>query len=112
MRPFSRTHMQAIVRLADALPSFDVISTVGVPHDVSPRRSDLYAALDMTAHTTKPLVLLVSDETRFGDVLDLLEHLHGDLSTHPTVLPYVNPISPLVLNAATTGKMQAAFAPV
>jgi trimethylamine--corrinoid protein Co-methyltransferase len=64
----------------------------------------------MTAHTTKPLVLLVSDKERFGDVLDLLEHLHGDLSARPTVLPYVNPISPLVLNAATTDKMLAAIA--
>lgn len=107
--PFTRKHMQTIVRLGDALPSFDVISTVGVPQDLPPHLSDLYAALEMTANTAKPLVLLVSDETRFPDVLDLLEHLHGDLAARPFVLPYVNPISPLVLNAATTDKLMAAI---
>jgi trimethylamine--corrinoid protein Co-methyltransferase len=41
--------------------------------------------------------------------LDLLEHLHGDLSTHPFVIPYLNPISPLVLNAGTVDKMWRAI---
>jgi trimethylamine--corrinoid protein Co-methyltransferase len=54
-------------------------------------------------------VLLVSDENQFADVLDLLEHLHGDLAERPFLLPYVNPISPLVLNAATTDKMLTAI---
>ncbi len=107
--PFSRQHMQTTVRLGSALSSFDVISTVGVPHDVTATQSDLYATLDMTANTLKPLVLLVSDEERFPDVLDLLEHLHGDLATRPFAMPYVNPISPLVLNAGTVDKMWAAI---
>jgi trimethylamine--corrinoid protein Co-methyltransferase len=105
--PFSRQHMKTLARLGDALPSFDVISTIGFPHDVPPHSSDLFAALDMYTNTTKPLVLLVADEEQFHDVLDLLEHLHGDLATRASVLPYVNPISPLVLNAATTDKMLA-----
>jgi trimethylamine--corrinoid protein Co-methyltransferase len=103
--PLTREHMAAIVRLGDTLPSFDVISTMGIPQDVPPHQSDLYAALDTVANTTKPLVLLVSDEMQFAAVLDLLEHLCGDLTTRPFVLPYVNPISPLVLNAGTTDKM-------
>jgi trimethylamine--corrinoid protein Co-methyltransferase len=76
---------------------------------VAASQSDLYATLDMTANTLKPLVLLVSDEERFSDVLDLLEHLHGDLSTRPFAIPYLNPISPLVLNAGTVEKMWAAI---
>jgi trimethylamine--corrinoid protein Co-methyltransferase len=107
--PFERAHMETLVRLGDALPSFDVISTVGVLRDVPPDQSDLYATLEMTANTNKPLVLLVSDETRFPDVMDLLEHLHGDRTARPFVLPYLNPISPLVLNAATTDKMLASI---
>jgi len=39
--------------------------------------------------------------------LDLCEHLNGDLSVHPFVIPYVNPITPLVLNSETTMKMDA-----
>jgi trimethylamine--corrinoid protein Co-methyltransferase len=107
--PFSRQHMQTAVRLGSALASFDVISTVGVPRDVPVKESDLYATLDMMANTLKPLVLLVSDEGRFPDVLDLLEHLHGDLATRPFVIPYLNPISPLVLNAGTVDKMWRAI---
>lgn len=107
--PFVRQHMETVVRLGNSLPSFDVISTVGVLHDAAPEAADLYAALAMTANTVKPLVLLVSDAERFGSVLDLLEHLHGDLSARPFVLPYVNPITPLVLNQDTVAKMQTAI---
>jgi trimethylamine--corrinoid protein Co-methyltransferase len=107
--PFARKHMKTMVRLGNALSSLDVISTVGVLHDVAPGEADLYAALEMTANTVKPLVMLVSDENSFPDVLDLLEYLHGDLATHPFVLPYVNPISPLVLNEGTVTRMQIAI---
>jgi trimethylamine--corrinoid protein Co-methyltransferase len=41
--------------------------------------------------------------------LDLLEHLHGDLAARPFVIPYLNPISPLVLNTGTVDKMWAAI---
>jgi trimethylamine--corrinoid protein Co-methyltransferase len=107
--PFARQHMEAVVRLGNALSSFDVISTVGVLQDTAPETADLYATLTMTANTVKPLVLLVSDEGRFDSVLDLLEHLHGDLAVRPFVLPYVNPITPLVLNRGTASKMQSAI---
>ena len=103
--PFSRRNMEQIVRLGGMLPSFDVISTVGVVQDVPTEMSDLYATLEMLANTIKPLVLLVSKEEAFPDVLDLLEHLHGDLSSRPFVLPYLNPISPLVINRGTADKM-------
>jgi trimethylamine--corrinoid protein Co-methyltransferase len=91
--------------VGSVLPSFDVISTVGIVQDVPPELSDLYATLDMTANTSKPLVILVSEENRFSDVIDLLQHLHGDLSTRPFIIPYFNPISPLVMNKGTIDKM-------
>jgi trimethylamine--corrinoid protein Co-methyltransferase len=103
--PFGRQHMRAMVRLGGALPSFDVISTVGVVQDVAPGLSDLYATLEMVANTTKPLVLLVSDEAAYPRVLDLLEHLCGELAPRPFVIPYVNPVTPLVINAATVDKV-------
>ncbi len=105
--PFARQHMAAMVRLGGALPNFDVISTVGILQDVAPDVSDLYAVLEMVANTVKPLVLLVSDEGAFPAVLDLLEELHGDLSPCPFVIPYFNPITPLVINRGTVDKMWA-----
>jgi trimethylamine--corrinoid protein Co-methyltransferase len=103
--PFARSHMGMMVRLGSALPSYDVVSTVGIMHDVPVEASDLYAVLEMTANTTKPLVLLVSDDNAFGPVLDLLGSLHGDLTSRPFILPYLNPISPLVINRGTANKM-------
>ena len=77
---FSRTHMTSIVRLGQRLPNYDVISTIGIVQALSPEIADLYAVLEMTANTTKPLVVLISEENLFVPALDLLEHLHGDLA--------------------------------
>ena len=97
--------MAGCTRLGDSLPGFDVISTLGVLHDVPPERADLVAALEMIANTTKPLVVLVSREEAFEPVLDLLEALGGDLAARPFVIPYVNPVTPLVINAGTSDKL-------
>ena len=107
--PFTRKHMAACVRLGNCLPSFDAISTVGIVQDVAPQVSDLYATLEMTANTTKPLIILISDENAFPYVLELLEHLHGDLSACPSIIPYLNPITPLVINKSTVDKMFVAI---
>ena len=105
VEPFALKHMAVGTRLGDALPYFDFVSTIGIPQDLSPEVADLYSALEMAANTTKPLVVLVSEEQCFTAVLDLLEHLSGELSAHPFVIPYFNPITPLVLNAGTSDKM-------
>lgn len=103
--PFVRHHMTSSVRLADALSNFDLISTIGIIQDVPADVADLYATLEMTANTVKPLVILVSEEEAFPAVLDLLEHLHGDLAARPFIIPYFNPITPLVINRGTAAKM-------
>ncbi len=106
---FTRKHMQHSTQLGQLLDNFDMVSTLGVPSDVSPDTSDLYSALDMYANTTKPLVLLVSGDQKINQVLDLLTFLHGDISNRPFCIPYVNPITPLVLNKSTTDKMIASI---
>ena len=105
--PFTRKHMESLVRLGQSLGSFDLISTMGVVQDTSTEQSDLVGILEMAANSTKPLVLLVSQEDRFPAVLDLLEELHGDLATKPFVVPYLNPVTPLVINRGTVDKMFA-----
>ena len=100
--PFARQHMELATRLGSVLSNFDVISTVGIIQDIAPQVADLYGTLEMAANTTKPLVLLISEKQCFDAALELLEHLHGDLSLKPFVLPYFNPITPLVLNQDTS----------
>lgn len=105
VEPFTRRHMATCTRLTNSLSDFDFVSTIGILQDISPQIADLFAALEMTANTVKPLVVLVSKEQCFAAVLDLLEQLTGELATHPFVIPYFNPISPLVLNEGTSDKM-------
>jgi len=108
--PFAREHMASCARLGDALKGMDVVSTIGVLRDLPPENADLYATLEMAANTTKPLVLLVSEAAAFEPALDLLEEIRGDFAAKPFVIPYFNPVSPLVINADTSDKMAAAIA--
>ncbi|HKK99504.1 MAG TPA: trimethylamine methyltransferase family protein [Desulfotignum sp.] len=105
IQPFLRHHMGLAAGLGHTLKQFDVVSTPGVIQDLPPETADTLGVLEMLAHTTKPLVMLISNPDCFATALDLCEHLTRDLSDHPFVIPYVNPITPLVLNAETTQKM-------
>jgi trimethylamine--corrinoid protein Co-methyltransferase len=105
LTPFARSHMERGVRLCQALPSYDVISTLGVLRELPPQVADLYAVLEMVANSTKPLVLLISDEKLYPQVLKLLESLRGDLGEKPFAIPYLNPITPLVVNEGTSDKL-------
>jgi len=106
---FTREHMRHTTRLGELLSNFEMVSTPGIPSDVSADTSDLYSVLDMYANTSKPLVLLISGEKKIRKVFELLSHLHGDISSKPFCIPYVNPITPLVLNESTTDKMIASI---
>jgi trimethylamine--corrinoid protein Co-methyltransferase len=109
VEPFTRAHLSACVRLGGALKNFDVVSTIGILHDEPPQVADLYAVLEMVANTVKTLVILISDEALFPPALDLLERLHGDLSARPFVIPYLNPVTPLIINEGTSDKMLASI---
>jgi trimethylamine--corrinoid protein Co-methyltransferase len=103
--PFSRKYLETNVRLGNTLESFDFVATPGILQDVPPHSADCYAALEMTANTTKPLVILVSRTNALAEVLDLLEHLYGDLCTRPFVMPLLTPITPLLIDAGTFERM-------
>jgi trimethylamine--corrinoid protein Co-methyltransferase len=106
---FTRKHMQHSTKLGDLLGNYDMVSTLGIPSDVKPEDIDLFSALDMYANTDKPLILLISGQNKINAVLDLLSFLRGDLSEKPFCIPYVNPITPLVLNRETSDKMIASI---
>jgi len=106
---FTRHHMQILTRLGSILQNYDVISTPGIVRDVPEALSDLYGNLELFANTTKPLVVLTSDENSLEPLLNLFETLHGDLAQKPFVMPYFNPVSPLVMNSGTLLKMEIAI---
>jgi len=107
IKPFYRKHMAGAAALGHQLKHFDLVSTPGIIQDLSPDIADVVGVLELVANTTKPLVLLISDWASFDPALDLCEFLCGDLSAQPFIMPYVNPVTPLVLNAETTQKMDA-----
>ena len=109
IEPFTRQHMQQGTKLGDLLGNCDMISTLGIASDVSADKVDLYGVLDMYANTSKPLVLLILESRNIQPVFELLSRLHGDLAEKPFCMLYVNPVTPLVLNEATTDKMVAAL---
>lgn len=106
---FTRKHMQHSTKLGDLMDNYSMVSTLGIPSDVSADKSDLYSTLDLYANTKKPLVLLVSGEDKIKDVFELLSFLHGDISVNPFCIPYLNNITPLVMNRTTTDKMIASI---
>ncbi len=101
---FAREHMASGTRLANTLPAFELVSTLGIINDVEPEESELYSVLEMAANTIKPLVILNSDPTQFAASLDLLESL-GEFKSMPWVIPYFNPVTPLIINRETCDKM-------
>jgi trimethylamine--corrinoid protein Co-methyltransferase len=99
-----------MVRVGNKLPHYDMVSTVGIVRDVPEHLTDLYGSLEHFANGTKPMVLLCSDEHKFEDVMQLFECLHGDdLGEKPFIIPYFNPVSPLVMNEGTVDKMRIAI---
>ena len=107
--PFSRQLMRDSVSLGNNLPSFDLISTIGILRDVEVDIADLLAVLEMVASTVKPLILLISDQKQFRPSLALLERLVGDISSKPFAIPYFNPVTPLILNKGTADNMLASI---
>ncbi|PWB53034.1 MAG: hypothetical protein C3F13_10465 [Anaerolineales bacterium] len=105
--PFAREHMRSSVAMANSLPSYDFISTIGIIRDVKPDQADLVATLEMVVNTVKPLIVLVSDENQFQPCLSLLELLCGEVTENPFVIPYFNPVTPLILNNSTAQNMMA-----
>lgn len=107
---FQRKHMQDMVRVGNKLPLYDMVSTIGICRDVPDYLTDLLGSLEHFANGTKPMVLLCSDEKKFDDVLNMIQHLHTrDLGDKPFIIPYFNPVSPLVMNEGTVDKMKIAI---
>lgn len=103
--PFNREHMRLSVGLDHHLPSYDLISTIGIIRDVDTDKADQVALLEMVVNTTKRLVILISDPKQFNPGLVLLEKLVGNLSVKPFAVPYFNSVTPLILNQATADNM-------
>ncbi len=103
---FTRDHMAKATRLGNTLDEFDTIATPGVIQDVKSEESELIGFLEMLANTVKPITLLISEPEAFEKCLAMCDSLAGEKATQTSIIPYFNPITPLILNAETTIKME------
>jgi len=101
---FTKEHVKITSQIGHALENFDVISTPGIIETSLPYH-ELYTSLEMLANTSKPLVLLIDDSQRFRDTLSMMRFIYNDLNSKPFIIPYFNPISPLVINESTVNKI-------
>lgn len=102
---FGRKHMVSATRLGNALDEFDTIATPGVIQDCKTQDAELLGFLEMLANTKKPLTLLISEPDTFNRCLDMCDKLYGETATCTSILPYFNPITPLILNQETCRKI-------
>ncbi len=103
---FTRDYMAKSTRLGNHLDEFDTIATPGVLQDVSSEKSEMIGFLEMLANTVKPITLLISEPESFEKCLTMCDRIAGENATQTSIIPYFNPITPLILNAETTIKME------
>jgi trimethylamine--corrinoid protein Co-methyltransferase len=107
IHPIGIDNIQQAVRLTDRLDNFQLIATPGVLDGEDTRKSELAVALAMLTASSKPLMLLVNEAADYRRVLQLAEELfQRKAGEHSDLLCYVNPITPLVINAETCQKIE------
>ncbi len=110
-RDFTLEDMALAARLGDALPNIDFVTTPGVVRETEAmpqgivNQHEFYA---LVTSTTKPLIVLTADAEGAGDILEMAAVVAGGreaLRERPFVVPYVNPVTPLVFNPETVDKL-------
>lgn len=113
-REYTLEDIGTSTRVVDALDSIGFISTPGVVKPSGDARVELMNQrefLQMVTNTTKPLMVFVADGPSQEDVFEMASVVAGgreELVARPFVFPYLNTISPLLLNAETCDKLLVA----
>jgi trimethylamine--corrinoid protein Co-methyltransferase len=93
------------VTIADAL-NFDFMMTMALPRDIVPLYPTVYA--QMIQHTSKPTVVTFASFEALTQTYHIAAMVAGSekhLREKPTLLGYVDPISPLYLDREGTSKL-------
>lgn len=110
-REYTLADIGTSARVVDALGSIDLMSTPGVVKPSGDLRIELMNQrefLEMVTNTTKPLMVLVADGPSQEDIFEMASLIAGGreaLAARPFVFPYLNTVSPLLLNPETCDKL-------
>jgi trimethylamine--corrinoid protein Co-methyltransferase len=98
-RRFESDHCRVTATVADALPNYTWVMTIGMADDVDPDVADRVIAKQVFTYTEKPLVFCCKDANSVQDIYDMALLIAGgeeQFQQAPTIVHYSEPISPLL----------------
>jgi trimethylamine--corrinoid protein Co-methyltransferase len=97
-RRFTSDDCRITATVADALPNFTWVMTIGMADDVPADIADRVIARQVFTHTEKPFVFCCKDVNSLRDIYDMALLIAGDRDRFlqaPPIVHYSEPISPL-----------------
>jgi len=94
--------------IADALPNFSWVMTLGMADDIDPDIADRVIAKQVFKHTVKPLVFCCKDGNSLKDIYEMALLIAGSkdrFDQAPTIVQYSEPISPLLYYSPAVDKI-------
>jgi trimethylamine--corrinoid protein Co-methyltransferase len=110
-RDFTLDDFTTSAKLAQGLDNIDFTSTPGVvrPSDETPiELVNQMEFMRLVRNTTKPLMVLIANGPILKDIYEMAALVRGSreaFSEKPFVVPYLNPVSPLLFNVETLDKL-------
>ncbi len=98
-RRFTSDDCRVTATLADALPNFTWVMTIGLADDVPADIADRVVARQCFTYTEKPLVFCCKDVQSVCDIYEMALTIAGgedEFRQAPTIVHYSEPISPLL----------------
>ncbi len=96
---FTSDHCRITATVADALPNYSWVMTIGMADDAPADIADRVIARQVFTYTEKPLVFCCKDTNSVRDIYEMALLIAGDaerFSRAPTIVHYSEPISPLL----------------
>ncbi len=96
---FTSDHCRVTATVADALPNYTWVMTIGMAHDAPADIADRVIAKQVFTYTEKPLVFCCKDANSVNDIYEMALLIAGSeerFHQAPTIVHYSEPISPLL----------------
>jgi trimethylamine--corrinoid protein Co-methyltransferase len=107
-RPFTRDDCRLTATLADALPNYTWVMTIGMSADSPADIADRVIARQVLTYCRKPMVFCSKDLASVRDIYDMAVLIAGSEESFrraPTIAPLTDPISPLLQYDPTIDKL-------
>jgi trimethylamine--corrinoid protein Co-methyltransferase len=96
---FTSDHCRITTTVADALPNYTWVMTIGMADDAPPDIADRVIARQVLTYTEKPLVFCCKDTNSVRDIYEMALLIAGNeerFHRAPSIVHYSEPISPLL----------------